>query len=270
MTGGDKVIRAGLVVSLGVVTLIAIAVSYGHLWDLAKDNGETGVPAAVLPVTVDGLILATSLVIVNAARHRSRPPVLAWFMLLAGIGATLAGNVAHGLEHGWSGSLVAGWPAVVAAGCFHLVIGEIRRGREADTEPSPSVDSTPADLRESEPWSDDRPVGIELWDDLATAPPAIAEPVPAVATGDRLTDWFHGLEPSGETTDPGPVATGPEVVATAETGDPDLAPVVATARDRFAADLAAGRVPSIRAIRREIGVGYPRAVRVKEALADGR
>lgn len=264
MSRGDKVIRAGLVVSLGVVTLIAIAVSYGHLWDLAKDNGETGVPAAVLPVTVDGLILATSLVIVNAARKRSRPPVLAWFMLLAGIGATLAGNVAHGLEHGWSGSLVAGWPAVVAAGCFHLVIGEIRRGREA--EPQVTDVTVPADLPEADDqWSDDRPVGIELWDDLATAPPAVAEPV---ATGDRLTDWFRGVEPAGDGHAPTAETTGPGPVASDATGDPEVAAVVATARDRFADDLAAGRVPSIRKIRKEIKVGYPRAVQVKEALAD--
>jgi hypothetical protein len=253
MSRGDRVIRAGLVVSLGVVTVIAIAVSYGHLWDLAKDNGEKGAAAAVLPVTVDGLILATSLVIVNAARNRSRPPVLAWFMLLAGIGATLAGNIAHGLAHGWSGSLVAGWPAVVAAGCFHLVIGEIRRGRETDTEPSPSVDSTVADLPQSEPWSGDRPVGIELWDDLATAPPAPAEPV---ATGSPIDAWFDGTETA-------PSAEPPE----SDEIDPETEKAIATARDRFADDLAAGRVPSIRKIRSEIGVGYPRAVRVKEALA---
>ncbi|RKS76491.1 uncharacterized protein DUF2637 [Actinomadura pelletieri DSM 43383] len=253
---GDRVIRAGLVVSLGVVTLIAIGVSYKHLYDLADSKGESGATAVVLPVTVDGLILATSLVIVNAARHRSRPPVLAWLMLLAGIGATLAGNVAHGIEHGWAGSVVAGWPAVVAAGCFHLVIGEIKRGRGAESDVKDDMAFSDLD----EPWSDDRPVGIELWDDLATAPPAPADPV---ATGTALDRWFDGTEPTTVADLRQSESTEREAVTT----DPEVAAAVATARERFADDLAAGRVPSIRAIRRQCKVGYPRAVQVHEALS---
>lgn len=44
-------------------------------------------------------------------------------------------------------------------------------------------------------------------------------------------------------------------------------PMIATARDRFGETLAAGTAPSVRALRRELRIGYPRAVRVREALA---
>lgn len=250
MSGGDRVIRAGLVVSLTVVTGIAVGVSYGHLYDLARANGETGVPAAVLPVTVDGLILACSLVIVNAARNRSRPPVLAWLLLFAGIGATLAGNVAHGLTHGWPGALVAGWPAVVAAGCFDLVIGEIRRGRGE----VPDVEAPAAG--DVDQLDDGGPVGMEWWGEMPTVTAETGDPapVPKIETGPALDAPAEqdGTESGTETA----------------TGDPDLAPVIATARDHFAETIAAGRVPSVRAIRKEIRVGYPRAVQVREALAD--
>lgn len=48
--------------------------------------------------------------------------------------------------------------------------------------------------------------------------------------------------------------------------DPDLAPVVATARDRYAEVLASGALPSVRALRKELRIGHPRAVRVRAAL----
>lgn len=48
--------------------------------------------------------------------------------------------------------------------------------------------------------------------------------------------------------------------------DPDLAPVLATARDRFAEVLAIGALPSVRRIRKELRVGHPRAVAVRAVL----
>ncbi|OLT12217.1 hypothetical protein BJF79_22810 [Actinomadura sp. CNU-125] len=282
--------------SLTVVTVIAVGVSYGHLYDLATDQGESGLPAAVLPITVDGLILACSLVIVTAARRGDRSPILAWLMLFAGIGATLAGNIAHGVEHQWAGALVAGWPAVVAAGCFHLVIGEMRKSRKTDPVPVPDEQAEPVTEAVAEPWDETAPAGLELWDTVATTPPAITgpvtgdpglawltattgrDPVPAVATGvpdgDRSPETAPepvatGLsvvattgpgEADDETTEPGSGATGPET-------DPELEQVIATARDHFADMIAGGRTPSIRSIRQEIKVGHPRAQVIREALS---
>jgi hypothetical protein len=44
-------------------------------------------------------------------------------------------------------------------------------------------------------------------------------------------------------------------------------PVVATARDQFAEQLAGGALPSVRTIRRELRVGHPKATRIRAALA---
>jgi hypothetical protein len=53
-----------------------------------------------------------------------------------------------------------------------------------------------------------------------------------------------------------------------ETPEPVVDLALSTARERFADALSAGETPSIRAIRRELRVGHPRAVRIRAALTE--
>lgn len=145
---------------------------------------------------------------------------------------------------------------------FHLAIGEIRRGQEPVTSedvPIPESGEESPDLGSLEPWTDDRPGGYALWEFIEPTPGPVAtggpDPVPALETGPP-----NGGEDHAER---GADSPSPELP------DPALAPVVATARDRFAEVIADGGLPSIRKIRQEIGVGYPRAVQVLEALESG-
>jgi hypothetical protein len=69
-----------------------------------------------VPLTVDGLIYASSMVMLDSARRKV--PVPALWLLSLGIAATLAANVAHGLGHGPSGAFVAAWPAVALVGSY--------------------------------------------------------------------------------------------------------------------------------------------------------
>jgi hypothetical protein len=62
------------------------------------------------PLTVDGLIYASSMVMLDSTRRGARVPALARWLLGLGIVATLAANVAHGLGHGLIGSSMAAWP----------------------------------------------------------------------------------------------------------------------------------------------------------------
>lgn len=50
-----------------------------------------------MPLTVDGLIYASSMAMLDAARRGVRVPALARWLLGLGIVATLAANVAHGV-----------------------------------------------------------------------------------------------------------------------------------------------------------------------------
>jgi hypothetical protein len=56
---------------LGVAAVAAVA-SYEHAYDLVRMHGESGWTARMVPLTVDGLIYASSMVMFDSAR-RKRP-----------------------------------------------------------------------------------------------------------------------------------------------------------------------------------------------------
>src|SRR5215469_16959758 len=73
MTGTDRAIRwstAGAVIG---VAAVAAVVSYQHAYALVHAHGETGWTARLIPLTVDGLIWASSMVMLDSARRRYRP-----------------------------------------------------------------------------------------------------------------------------------------------------------------------------------------------------
>ena len=65
----------------------------------------------LVPLTVDGLTYASSMVMPGCAPRKMPVPALARWLLCLGITATLAANAAHGLGHGLTGAAVAAWPA---------------------------------------------------------------------------------------------------------------------------------------------------------------
>jgi len=234
-----RVITAGTVVALGA---IAAVVSYRHAYQVAATYGETGLTAALTPLTPDGLVLVASLVMLDAARRDAQAPALARWALGMGVAATVAVNVLHGLDHGLVGAVVAAWPAVTLVVVVELLMGLIRRGRSAPPVP-PVATAEGTGLEHPAP----------MWWPLPAldVPPALDRI--AVATG------------------PGP--DGPQV---AGPGEQDGAPegevspeMIATARERFAETLATGGLPSIREIRRKLHVGYPKAKALR-AAADRR
>jgi Protein of unknown function (DUF2637) len=126
VTAADRVIRwttAGAVVGVAAVAAVA---SYEHAYALVRAHGETGGRVRLVPLTVDGLIYASSMVMLDSARRKVPVPALARWLLGLGIAATLAANVAHGLGHGPSGAVVAAWPAVALVGSYELLMVVIR------------------------------------------------------------------------------------------------------------------------------------------------
>ena len=107
MMAADRVIRwstAGAVIG---VTAVAAVASYEHAYELVRAHGEAGWTARMFPLTVDGLIYASSMVMLDSARRKVPVPALARWLLGLGIAATLAANVTHGLGHGLLGAAVA-------------------------------------------------------------------------------------------------------------------------------------------------------------------
>jgi peptidoglycan/LPS O-acetylase OafA/YrhL len=97
----DRLIRVTTALAVATVAAVAAVISYRHAYELVSTHGETGVTARLVPFTVDGLILAASMLILDANRRRQPAPPLARWCLGAGILATVGANLAHG-PRAWS------------------------------------------------------------------------------------------------------------------------------------------------------------------------
>jgi Protein of unknown function (DUF2637) len=150
-----RLIRITTALAVAAVAAVAAVISYRHAYELVTTHGETGLTARLLPFTVDGLILAASMLILDASRRAMPVPPLARWCLVAGIAATIGANLAHGLGHGPIGALVSAWPALALAGSFELLMALIRTGPHAtqaatpagnERQPAPTADhSAPPD-----------------------------------------------------------------------------------------------------------------------------
>ena len=124
--GVDRAIRVSTAAVVLAVAGVAAYISYWHAYAVVREYGERGVTALLEPATIDGLVYASSMVILYAARHRLPVPRLARWMLALGIAASLAVNVAQGWSHGLVGAVVAAWPAVALVGAYELLAWMIR------------------------------------------------------------------------------------------------------------------------------------------------
>ncbi|MEV7201878.1 DUF2637 domain-containing protein [Streptomyces griseoluteus] len=162
-----------------VQAVIAGALSFAHLHDLAAAAGQDGWKAWAYPVSVDLLLVAAW------RRLRSDGPSrLAWCWFLTALVASLGANVATAglLDLGdvpaWLRILVAAWPALAFMGGTLLAHSPAAHSPEKD--PASEVEPEPAAV---EP--DPELVPVAAVDDApalpaaspASAPPAV--PVPA-------------------------------------------------------------------------------------------
>lgn len=164
MTTVDRIIRWSTTAAVIGVALVAAVVSYEHAYALVHAHGETGWTAHLIPLTVDGLIWSSSMVMLHSARRDVPVPVLARWLLGLGIVATLSANVAHGLGHGAIGAAVGAWPAVALVGSYELLMTIIRDSQQtkrdtAEVEQVAEIVPEPLRLQATEEFADDVAVG---------------------------------------------------------------------------------------------------------------
>lgn len=126
--------KIGYAVSIGTVALIAAWVSYRHLREVATVGGQPIEVAAVLPLSVDGMLLAATLAMADDKAEGRRPR--GWARLAFWLGATIsvAANVASTVVDNGINPLsigVAAWAPVAL-----LVVTEImaRKGKPIEDE----------------------------------------------------------------------------------------------------------------------------------------
>jgi hypothetical protein len=142
MTGVDRAIRVSTAVAVLAVAGVAAYVSYWHAYAVVCAHGESGITARLEPATIDGLVYASSMVNLYAARHRLPVPSLARWLLALGIIATLAANMAQGWSHGPVGAVIAAWPAVSLVGSYELLVWIIRTAAAGGLDRGPAADQT--------------------------------------------------------------------------------------------------------------------------------
>ncbi|WP_200263715.1 DUF2637 domain-containing protein [Streptomyces sp. HSG2] len=162
-----------------VQAVIAGALSFAHLHDLAAAAGQDGWKAWAYPVSVDLLLVA--------AWRRLRtdgPSRLAWCWFLIALVASLGANVATaGLLDldavpAWLRILVAAWPALAFMG------GTLLAHSSADhTSASPDPAPVPVPVPEVEPEpasaAEPEPAPVDSADAAPPLPPVHSVPVPA-------------------------------------------------------------------------------------------
>ena len=136
----DRAIRISTAVVVLAVAGIAAYISWWYAYAVVREFGETGITARLEPATIDGLVYASSMVMLHAARHRLPVPQLARWMLALGIAASLAVNVAQGWSHGLVGAVVAAWPAVSLVGSYELLAWIIRTAGPTGPDRVPVAD----------------------------------------------------------------------------------------------------------------------------------
>jgi hypothetical protein len=115
--------------TMAAVSLITGVISYRHGLDVARLAGNTGLVAYLIPLVPDLMIVGSSLALMDAAAARSARPVMAMVALVAGIGWTVAMNVAAGWLHGPGSSLLAGGVPLAFVATFESLLVLYRRGR---------------------------------------------------------------------------------------------------------------------------------------------
>ncbi|QIP70416.1 DUF2637 domain-containing protein [Streptomyces sp. VN1] len=151
-----------------IQAVIAGALSFAHLHDLAEAAGQTGWKAWAYPISVDLLLVAVW------RRLRTERSGLAWFWFLVALVASLGANIATAglldLDHvpAWLRILVAGWPALAFLGGTLLA-------HTPDAPPVPTPEPAPRPVPVV-----DRPAAPETGPE-PTAAPEVSAPEPAPA-----------------------------------------------------------------------------------------
>ena len=133
--------RATTVGAVLLVAAVAALVSYAHMQEVAERAGEQW-RAWLLPLSVDGLVVAASMALLTRRRAGLPGGRLAWVALLGGVGASLAANIAAA-EPTATARVVAAWPALAFAVAFELLLQQ-RREPVAEPVDDPVGEDSPA------------------------------------------------------------------------------------------------------------------------------
>jgi hypothetical protein len=166
--------KAARTASFGVilVAVTAAVISFSHVRALALRAGESELTSWLLPVSIDGAVVAAVSVLLADSRAGRRPAPLTWLLLALGLAASLAANVASA-EPTPTARAVAAWPPLALALGIEVLAGLARR----------------SDLRAAHPTA-----GLRPWAGATSSVGPIGNGNGA-ATNGRAADGISGMLP---------------------------------------------------------------------------
>lgn len=204
----DKLVKTAAVVCALVIGAVTFCLSYAHLASLARRAGQGDLSDA-WPISVDLVLVASTLALVAARRRRHAPGVWVWIGLAAGVSVSLIGNILAAPPDTVSRA-VAAWCPLSLALAVELVIAALRIGPAAETHTaSPESNAQPPERR-----PEGGRAGIDTIDKPASRGARVSHPRPSGRA--RGTRGTRGGQPT---------VIGPEIVALAArmiTEQPDV------------------------------------------------
>jgi hypothetical protein len=88
-------------------------------------HGEGRLASALIPLSVDGMIVASSMSLLLDSRLGRRGGVLPWTLLIIGAAASLAANIAVA-EPTLLGRVIAAWPSFALTASYELLMRQVR------------------------------------------------------------------------------------------------------------------------------------------------
>src|SRR6266540_2753537 len=124
----DRWIRRTTTATVRLLAGIAAVVSYTHMHALALQHGEGAWASALIPLSCDGMIVASSMALLSDSRLGGRGGVLPWALLIIGALASLSANIAVA-EPTVIGRVIAAWPSFALTCSYELSLpfGEVLR-----------------------------------------------------------------------------------------------------------------------------------------------
>jgi hypothetical protein len=180
-------IRVVAAATVGGLAGIAAAISYSHMRQLAQDHGQARWHAHAFPLSVDGIKIVASLVLLADRRAGRRAGWLPWAALAVGTAGSMAANVATA-SPAMISRLIAGWPALALLIAVKLLSGMLDQ-RAA---------SSPAMILVSKARHHDQPASAasSVRPGLpGSARPRIAAAVPRKARAGRGASPTTGTQP---------------------------------------------------------------------------
>ena len=184
-----------------LVATIAAVVSYMHVATLALHYGQPPLAAYLLPLSIDGMVATSSLVLLRSARAGVSAPWLARGGLVLAVLATLAANVASGLPAGWPGALLAGWPAVAFVISAETAIAMSRRRAASGQRTAVTATARPRPKRVATRRPAAADTEAAILSALATRPQMTnAELANAIGTSERTARRYRARLATASTT----------------------------------------------------------------------